>query len=109
MYLQDEGTPDRVFVFATNAGADKNPASLSNVTAHPHGLQVEIGTATVTADAEILVEPLRTQFYEEQARRFSGFAAYQALTARTIPVVALDLLHPARLGDDQVLGHGPLV
>lgn len=43
MYLPG-ATPDRVYVFSSYAGADKNPAWFFNVVAHPHGPQVENST-----------------------------------------------------------------
>ena len=91
MYLADDGDPDRVYVFASAAGADTNPAWFGNVVAHPRGLTVEIERETVRADAEVLAEPARTQTYDTQAARYPGFAAYQAKTTRVIPVVALTL------------------
>lgn len=91
MYLADEDDPDRVYVFASKAGADTDPAWLRNLVAHPHEVTVEIGEERVAADAELLGEPQRTQVYAEQAARYRGFAAYAAKTTRVIPVVALTL------------------
>jgi deazaflavin-dependent oxidoreductase (nitroreductase family) len=96
MYLADEEDPDRVYVFASAAGADANPAWFSNVVARPNDLRVEIGSETVMAHAEILADPLRGEVYAMQAGRFPGFAAYQEKTARRIPVIALALRRPAR-------------
>lgn len=78
-------------MFASAAGADANPAWFNNLVAQPHDLRVEIGTETLTADAEILSDPLRERVYAVQASRYPGFASYQAKTSRRIPVVALDL------------------
>ena len=91
MYLADEHDPNRVYVFASAAGADSNPAWFHNIVAHPKDLSVEIGSDTMTADAEVLPDPLRAQVYEVQASRYSGFAAYQKETTRPIPVIALNL------------------
>jgi deazaflavin-dependent oxidoreductase (nitroreductase family) len=91
MYLADEGDPDRVYVFASAAGADDDPAWFRNLAAHPTGLMVEIGRDALTADAEIVPEPARTEIYAIQAERYPGFAGYEAKTARRIPVVALAL------------------
>jgi hypothetical protein len=44
MYLADEHNPERVYVFASAAGADENPAWFNNLLAHPNDLVVEIGT-----------------------------------------------------------------
>jgi deazaflavin-dependent oxidoreductase (nitroreductase family) len=91
MYLADEDQQDRVYVFASAAGADTNPDWFHNLLAHPNDLTVEIGDDNLTADAEVLPEPLREQVYAVQASRYPGFASYQAKTSRAIPVVALTL------------------
>jgi len=90
MYLPDEHNPDRVYVFASAAGADTNPAWFHNLIAHPR-VVVEIGERSVDADAQVLPEPLRAQVFAEQAGRYSGFADYQNKTTRPIPVIALTL------------------
>jgi deazaflavin-dependent oxidoreductase (nitroreductase family) len=91
MYLADENDPDRVYVFASKAGADTDPAWLRNLVAHPYHITVEIGEETVAAGAELLEEPARSEVYAKQAARYRGFADYAAKTARVIPVVALTL------------------
>lgn len=91
MYLADAQNPDDIYVFASFAGADINPAWFSNVVAHPTGLGVEIGSESMTASAEVLPEPKRSEIYAIQASRHEGFAQYQAKTTRLIPVVALTL------------------
>jgi deazaflavin-dependent oxidoreductase (nitroreductase family) len=91
MYLADDHDPNRVYVFATAAGADTNPAWFRNIVAHPKKLGVEIGGDTMTADAEVLPDPLRAQVYAVQASRYLGFADYQTKTTRPISVVALTL------------------
>lgn len=91
MYLADEHKPGTVYVFASAAGADSNPAWYHNLLAHPHDITVEIGDLTVTADADLVPEPERSALFTEQARRYPGFAKYQQKTDRPIPVVALTL------------------
>ena len=91
MYLADEEEADRVYVFASAAGADTNPAWFNNLVAHPDGVTVELGDETLTADAEIVPEPQRKAIYDIQAARYPGFAAYQEKTPRRIPVVGLRL------------------
>lgn len=91
MYLADDKDPNRVYVFASAAGADTNPAWFHNIVAHPKELSVEIGRDTMTADAEVLPDPLRRQIYDLQASRYPGFTAYQEKTTRPIPVIALTL------------------
>lgn len=91
MYLADERNPGLVYVFASAAGQDANPAWFGNLLASPDDLIVEIGTATASASAEVLKEPLRSQIFAEQAARYPSFASYQARTSRRIPVIALTL------------------
>jgi deazaflavin-dependent oxidoreductase (nitroreductase family) len=91
MYLTDEDDPDRLFVFASYAGADQNPAWFHNVVAHPDDLEVEIGDERHLANAEVLPEPRRSEVFSDQASRYPGFAGYQEKTSRTIPVIALTL------------------
>src|SRR4051794_32844512 len=67
MYLADEEEADRVYVFASAAGADTNPAWFNNLVAHPDGVTVELGDETLTADAEIVPEPQRKAIYDIQA------------------------------------------
>jgi deazaflavin-dependent oxidoreductase (nitroreductase family) len=80
-----------VYVFASAAGADSNPAWYHNLVAHPDDVQVEIGSETLRASAEVLPEQLRAEVYSVQASSYPGFADYQAKTSRPIPVVALAL------------------
>lgn len=75
MYLADERNPSRVYVFASAADRDANPAWFSNLLASP----------------EVLKEPLRSQVFAEQAARYPSFASYQTRTSRRIPVIALTL------------------
>jgi deazaflavin-dependent oxidoreductase (nitroreductase family) len=91
MYLADDGDPNRIFVFASYAGADQNPAWFHNIVAHPSELQVEIGDRRYRATAEVLPEPQRSEIYALQAERFPGFAGYQDKTSRLIPVIAITL------------------
>jgi deazaflavin-dependent oxidoreductase (nitroreductase family) len=85
MYLDLDG--DR-YVFASKAGADTHPDWFHNLSAHPE-VTVEVGTETYRAEATALPEPERSRVYAEQARRFPGFAEYEAKTTRVIPVVKL--------------------
>jgi deazaflavin-dependent oxidoreductase (nitroreductase family) len=91
MYLADDDDPNRVFVFASYAGADQNPAWYHNLVANPDDLEVELGDGRYPASAEVLPEPERAEIYAMQAGRYPGFAGYQEMTTRAIPVVALTL------------------
>ena len=85
MYLADG---DRYLVFASNAGADDNPAWYWNLKANPDA-RIEVGDDIVDVHATELQGAERDDKYALQAERYPGFAEYQRKTSRTIPVVAL--------------------
>ena len=87
----DPAGPRLVYVFASAAGADKNPNWFINLRAHPTELTVEICHQTLAATAEVLEEPERGRIFDIQATRYPGFRGYQDKTSRVIPVVALRL------------------
>ena len=76
------------YVFATRAGSDANPDWYWNLVAHPD-VTVEVGTETYQATAVPVTGDDRDRIYAEQARRNSGFAEYERMTSRVIPVVEL--------------------
>jgi deazaflavin-dependent oxidoreductase (nitroreductase family) len=86
MYLP-EG--DRLYVFASKAGAPTNPDWYHNLIANPT-VTVEVGSETFAARAEVVTGPERDRVYGKQSERYPTFAEYQKKTSRTIPVVALD-------------------
>ena len=86
MYLDDGA--GRWLVFASKAGLPTHPAWFLNLEADPH-VTVEIGDRSVEASAVVLEGAERDRWFAEQARRYPGFAEYQAKTDRVIPVVAL--------------------
>jgi deazaflavin-dependent oxidoreductase (nitroreductase family) len=90
MYLLDESDEDKIYVFATKAGAPSNPDWYYNLIAAGEGT-VERGTATYDVTVRELTGDERDRVYDEQARRYSGFANYAQQTAgiRTIPVLEL--------------------
>ena len=85
MYLQDGG---RTFVFASKGGADTHPDWYHNLVAHPE-VTVELGAQTFAAEATPVSSEERARIYAIQARRYPGFAEYEAKTTRVIPVVEL--------------------
>ena len=76
------------YVFASKAGADTNPDWYHNLVAHPD-VTAEVGAETYAAQALPVSGEDRNRIYEEQARRYPGFAEYQQNTKRLIPVVEL--------------------
>jgi deazaflavin-dependent oxidoreductase (nitroreductase family) len=83
MYLDLDGSR---YVFATKGGADSHPDWYHNLVAHP-GVTVEVGVDTYSATAVPVGGEDRDRIYAEQARRYPGFAEYEAMTTRIIPVV----------------------
>ena len=76
-------------VFASAAGADKNPDWYHNLLAHPD-VEIEVGTETVPVRARDLDRDERDPVWERQKQRYPGFAEYEERTSRVIPVVMLE-------------------
>lgn len=89
---------ERYLIFASAAGADKNPAWYWNVKANPD-VRIEVGDDGVDVRATELDRAERDQKYAEQAAEYPGFADYESKTSRVIPVVALTPTGPARPRD----------
>ena len=79
-------------VFASYAGLDVNPAWLHNLKAHPD-VAIEVGVdgalQTIDVHARVLSAEEREPVWQEQKRRYPGFAGYEKKTDRVIPVVLL--------------------
>ena len=80
---------DAYAVFASKAGADTNPDWYHNVKAHADAT-VEVGTETFDVTARVLDPEERDPIWEEQKRRYPGFADYERKTDRVIPVILLE-------------------
>ena len=79
---------DDVYVFASKAGAPTNPDWFHNLVANP-SVTVELGSETFGARAEVLEREERDRVYADHASINPGFAEYEAMTDRIIPVVRL--------------------
>ena len=90
MYLPHETDDDVIYVFASKGGAPENPDWYHNLTAAGQAA-VERGTETYPVRVREVTGEERDRRYEEQARRYPGFAEYAQQTAgiRTIPVLEL--------------------
>lgn len=90
MYLPDEADSDLVYVFASKAGAPSHPDWYRNLVAAGDG-EVERGSDRYRVSVREVTGADRDRIYDEQARRYPGFAEYAQKTAgiRTIPVLAL--------------------
>jgi len=89
MYLPDDD-PETIYVFASKGGAPTNPDWYYNLIAAGEGT-VERGTDTYPVAVHEVTGEERDRIYDEQARRYPGFADYARQTdgVRTIPVLAL--------------------
>ena len=83
---QDAGND--VAVFASAAGAPKNPAWYHNVVANPD-VTVEIGGHTLPMRARVAEGGERDRIWQRQKELAPAFADYEAKTSRTIPVIIL--------------------
>jgi deazaflavin-dependent oxidoreductase (nitroreductase family) len=90
MYLPSDGDDDSIYVFASKAGAPSHPDWYYNLTAAGHAT-IEIATDTSRVSVRELMGEERDRVYDEQARRYPGFADYARKTAgiRVIPVLEL--------------------
>ncbi|MBF6321582.1 nitroreductase/quinone reductase family protein [Nocardia cyriacigeorgica] len=83
---------DRLLIFGSNAGGDRDPAWAHNLRANPK-VVVEIAAANglerYGAIATELTGTKRDSEYAAQCERDPAFAAYQEATDRVIPVFAL--------------------
>jgi deazaflavin-dependent oxidoreductase (nitroreductase family) len=80
---------DSFAVFASKAGADTHPDWYHNLLAHPDA-SVEVGSRTLAVTARVPDDAERAPVWQEQKRRYPGFADYEGKTSRVIPVVILD-------------------
>ena len=85
MYRSED---ERMFVFASKAGAPTNPDWYHNLVAHPE-VSVEVGVERFTAHASEVTGAERDRIYAAQATEYPGFAEYEEKTDRVIPVVEL--------------------
>lgn len=85
MYLCEN---DKIFVFASKAGADTHPDWFHNLVANSR-VTVEMGGETFDATAIPVVGEERDRIYAVQVGLYPGFAEYQEKARRVIPVVEL--------------------
>ncbi len=84
-YLPDG---DRLFVFASKAGAPVSPDWYHNLVAHPT-VTVELGSERFEAEAVAMTGEERDRLYGQMAARYTRFQDYQEKTTRRIPVIEL--------------------
>jgi deazaflavin-dependent oxidoreductase (nitroreductase family) len=86
MMYRSEG--ERMFVFASKAGAPTNPDWYHNLVATPE-VTVEVGVERFSARATEVEGAERDRIYAAHATEYPGFAEYETKTDRIIPVVEL--------------------
>ena len=87
--LMYQAVGDAYAVFASRAGAPKNPAWYHNLLAHPD-VTIEVGTETRSVRARVAQGEERETIWRTQKERFPTFAEYETKTSRQIPVVLLE-------------------
>jgi len=85
LYMEDGG---RFVVVGSNGGRPAPPAWLLNLGAHPEA-EVQVGRLHYRVQAEVLHGDARGDLWDRLGRFYSGWAHYQTLTDRSIPVVVL--------------------
>jgi deazaflavin-dependent oxidoreductase (nitroreductase family) len=86
VYLADG---ERYVVFGSKAGADTNPDWYHNLLAHPD-TTIEVGAETVRVIARVAEGDERARLWRQQKEVMPGFADYERMTSRPIPVVVLE-------------------
>lgn len=86
VYLPDG---ERIVIFASKAGAPKNPDWYHNLVANPV-VTVEVGPETFDATATVVTGAERDQLYAQQVELMPQFGEYQQKTTRVIPVIVLE-------------------
>ncbi len=82
---------DRIYVFASMAGAPKHPAWYFNLLARAE-VTVERGTEKYSAKATVITGDERDRVFARQVALRPQFGEYQTKTKRRIPVVELKRL-----------------
>lgn len=80
---------DKLVVFASYAGADKNPAWFHNLLAGGPA-SVEVGTDSFPVTARVTEGAEREQYWSKQKQDVPNFAEYEQKTTREIPVIVLE-------------------
>jgi deazaflavin-dependent oxidoreductase (nitroreductase family) len=79
---------ERLYVFASKAGADTNPDWYYNLVADP-AVGVEFGADRFDAEAVPVTGSERDRLFAAQVAKMPGFGDYEKKTTRVIPVIEL--------------------
>lgn len=80
---------DKFVIFASFAGAPKDPDWFNNLVASPE-TTIEHGTETLAVRARVTADGERDGYWSAQKAAAPQFAEYEAATTREIPVVVLE-------------------
>ena len=81
--------PGRWLVVGSNMGAAKHPAWFTNLARNPDQAEIELSGRTTKVTPESLVGTDRADAWERVVKASPGFAKYEQMTDRLIPVVRL--------------------
>ena len=84
---------EKLLVFASNMGAEKQPDWCVNLKAHPR-VTVEVGSETYEADAVVAEGAQREKLWALAVQDRPFLAEHQAKAKREIPLIELRRMHP---------------
>lgn len=81
----------RLAIAGSNGGADTEPDWIRNIRAQgpEASVTIEVPGAAITAKAELVADPERSELLDQMASTLPGMSDHLAATARAIPVVLL--------------------
>ena len=83
------GDGDSRLIVASASGAPRNPAWYYNIAAHPDRVRVEFAGKRIEMHAEQLHGTDRDRAWRQVTAQARGFARYERITDRQIPVILL--------------------
>ena len=83
------GEGDMKLIVASASGAPRNPAWYYNIAAHPDRVRVEFAGQRIEVTPEQLHGAERDAAWRQVTATASGFARYERITDREIPVIRL--------------------
>jgi deazaflavin-dependent oxidoreductase (nitroreductase family) len=86
LFLADD---ERLVIVGSKGGADKDPAWLGNLMAHPV-TTVEVGRRRVRVEARMASEAERIAYWPRLVEIYPSYGIYEGRTDRVLPVVVLE-------------------
>jgi len=80
---------DRLFLVASDRGADRHPAWYLNLVEHPE-VEVQVGTETFAAKARTATAEESSRLWRLMVDAMPIYQSYQDATSRPIPVVVIE-------------------